>query len=169
LARGGVLFLDEISEFRSSALESILRIGRTRQVQLVFADTVPVSPRQQAIQASLTLIVDICVDLDPPKFHGPFQCNRTSADIKQRVGAARAFRQKHTPGILVAAMDYRDLAPNFSVGALALIRQNYGSGDRIDDSPRALRLMRVARTAADLEQAKEVTTRHVCRALLFTV
>jgi magnesium chelatase family protein len=202
LAHNGVLFLDELPEFRRNALEALrqpleeraVTIARIRgtlrlpaRFQLVAAMnpcpcglrghascacTQPAVRRYQSrISGPLLDRVDIQVEVAPVTYTemmGPPA--EASVAVARRVEAARR-RQADRAGATVVALNadlatriLRDVAALDSEGA-ALLRE---AMERFALSARGHdRILRVARTLADLDSSSAVRTVHVAEALQF--
>jgi len=202
LAHNGVLFLDELPEFRRNVLDALrqpleersVTIARSRgtlrlpaRFQLIAAMNpcpcglrghaacacTPTAVRayQSRISGPLLDRVDIQVEVAPVTYEemmGP--AGETSAAVAARVEAARlrqTGRLSRTSVALNADLPpriLRQVAPADPAGA-NLLRQameRFGLSARGHD-----RVLRVARTLADLEDAAHVSERHVAEALHF--
>jgi magnesium chelatase family protein len=202
LAHNGVLFLDELPEFRRNVLEALrqpleersVTIARSRgtlrlpaRFQLLAAmnpcpcglrghAACACTPRavrtyQGRISGPLLDRVDIQVEVAPVTYEemmGP--PGETSAAVATRVAEARrrqADRLSRTAVTLNADLSpriLRQVAPADAGGAELLrhAMERFGLSARGHD-----RVLRVARTLADLEGAASVSTRHVGEALQF--
>lgn len=204
LAHNGVLFLDELPEFRRSVLEAlrqpledgVVTVARVRgslqlpaRFQLVAAmNPCPcggqgdpgracrcppsaVLAYQRRISGPLLDRIDLHVEvpaLPAADLDGP--AGEASAAVAARVAAARerqAARAAATGALNNAALDaavLREVARPDAEG-MRLLRS---ATERLRLSGRAhARLLRVARTIADLEGTREVQVRHVAEALHF--
>jgi magnesium chelatase family protein len=198
LAHHGVLFLDELPEFRRDALESLrepLETGRVviaraarsvtypARFQLVAAMNPcpcgylgearchcapPVVERyRQRISGPLLDRIDLQIDVPRPALavlEASAPAGEDRATVASRVREAQA-RQHHRGAKLNSALQAGELSrlvvPDGATSAL--LRQ---AGERLGLSARGYhRVLRVARTVADLEGAGEVRERHVAEAL----
>ncbi len=190
LAHRGVLFLDELPEFRRDALEalrqpledsrvSVLRQGRTRvfparTLLLAAANPCPCgyagSARCRCSDADLDRYrrklsgplldrVDLhvhCPRPTPEEIAGP--PSASTADARDRVAAAREFRgDRHRAG------GPRPLDADLDRPAAEVLNQCYVRG-ALSARGRA-RVLRLARTIADLEASRTIGSAHVAEAL----
>jgi magnesium chelatase family protein len=198
LAHHGVLFLDELPEFRRDVLEAlrepleshrvvIARAARSvtypARLQLVAAmNPCPCGylgePRchcappaveryRQRISGPLLDRIDLQINVPRPTLRAlesPVPDGESSAVVAARVADARA-RQLERSGVLNAALSAAELAGTVRPdgATTALLRR---AGERLQLSARGYhRVLRVARTIADLQSAEEVQERHVAEAL----
>jgi magnesium chelatase family protein len=199
LAHNGVLFLDELPEFRRNVLEALrqpleegsVTIARVRgthrlpaRFQLVAAmnpcpcgagscrcTPLAVSAYQGRISAPLLDRIDLHVDV-PAVGYGEMSgpAGEPSTAVAARVAAARA-RQAARAAVTGVAVN-AELEPAQAravtrpdaecAGLLARAMDRLGLTGRGHD-----RLLRVARTIADLEGAERVAARHLAEALQF--
>ncbi|MGI5999934.1 MAG: YifB family Mg chelatase-like AAA ATPase [Candidatus Merdisoma sp.] len=202
LSSGGILFLDELPEFRRSALE-ILRqpleehrvcISRTAGTYVFPADFMLVAamnpcacgyypdrsrctcaPRETArylgrLSQPLLDRIDICMQA-PRLSYGELQGegeNESSASIRRRVEEAHRIQKERfqgAPARFNSRMSVRDTERFCCLGQREkqLLKEAF---DRFSLSARAYhRLLRVARTIADLEQEERVREGHILEAL----
>ena len=202
LAHNGVLFLDELPEFRRNALEALrqpleersVTIARSRgtlrlpaRFQLVAAmnpcpcglrghaacGCTPTAVRQYQSRISGPLIdrVDLQVEVAPVSYlemtEGP---GEASVRVGARVSLARALQEERRERTLVPANSdlpprvLRNVAAPDAEGE-ALLRaamERFGLSARGHD-----RVLRVARTIADLDASERVAMRHIAEALQF--
>ena len=203
-AHRGVLFLDEITEFRRDALESLrqpLEEGRlavvrsrgnavlpARFILVAAANPCPCGfagdPRRvcectplerQRYRARLSGPIRDRIDLQVQVPRQPAvellrasHAVETSATIRERVVEARRRQQARRPhgplnGALTGPQLRRDAAPE-AAGQTLL----EAAAERLQLSGRAVhRVLRVARTIADLEASARVETAHVAEALQY--
>jgi magnesium chelatase family protein len=202
LAQHGLLFLDELPEFRREVLEGLrqpledrrVTIGRARRTVTMPADFLLVAamnpcpcghagdPRRDCrctdadrrryrarVSGPLLDRIDLRVEvpgLPPEAFRAAAEPDLSSASLGERVERAVARQRERNPG----------QTPNGRLDGPAL-EAAFGSGDAIrtalDDSMRAMRLsgrgrvrvMRVARTLADLDDRDAVEAGDVRRAV----
>lgn len=202
LSSGGILFLDELPEFRRSALE-ILRqpleehrvcISRTAGTYVFPADFMLVAamnpcacgyypdrsrctcaPRETArylgrLSQPLLDRIDICMQaprLSYRELQGEGE-NESSASIRRRVEEAHRIQKerfREAPARFNSRMSVRDTERFCCLGQREkqLLKEAF---DRFSLSARAYhRLLRVARTIADLEQEERVREGHILEAL----
>ena len=205
LAHGGVLFLDELPEFRRDALEALrqpLEDGAVTVVRAQARLTFPArftlvaacnpcrcghlgDPRAECVcaprdidryrrQLSGPLLdrIDLHIEMPVPSLEelkGP-ACE-TSASIAERVKAARITQRFRFPAghptPLNSAMARRDLDRHCrpTTAAQSLIDAAF---ERLAMSARALtRVLKVARTIADLDESPKVDVTHVAEAIQY--
>jgi magnesium chelatase family protein len=204
LAHNGVLFLDELPEFRRHVLEALrqpledgcVTVSRTRAVvrlparfQLVAAmnpcpcgrlgegdGTCRCTPRQvRAYQGRLSgpLLdrIDLHVELPALSYKeisGPG--GESSAVVSARVSLARRRQAARRPA--TGARTNAELEPAMARRLVPLEASGHRllseAADRFRLSGRTVdRVLRVARTIADLEQKEQVDVRHLAEALQF--
>jgi magnesium chelatase family protein len=204
LAHTGVLFLDELPEFRRNALEAlrqpledaVIQLGRARisltypaRFMLVAAMNPcpcgffgsgcgrcvcsPAQVERYAARVSGPLLDRIDIHVDVPALDGDRLADErrgeTSAVIRERVEAARE-RQRRRFGSDVrtnAHMTPRELREHCRIDAAgdALLRT---AVQRLGLSARAYhRILRVARTIADLDGADRIATQHLAEAVQY--
>jgi magnesium chelatase family protein len=198
LAHNGVLFLDELPEFRRDVLESLREPLETGQVVIARAArsvTYPAAfqfvaamnpcpcgylgePRchcapaaveryRQRISGPMLDRIDLQIDVPRPSLRvleSRVADGEASASVAARVRAARdaqRVRQGTVNARLGAAALGRVVVPDAET--TLLLRR---AGERMQLSARGYhRVLRVARTLADLESAVDVRARHVAEAL----
>src|SRR4051794_7243541 len=203
LAHHGVLFLDELPEFKRSVLETMrqpLEEGTVTISRAAGAMTFPSqfmlvaamnptpdgkmaaesrsSPREiqnylGRISGPLLDRIDLHVEVPPVKFR-EITSERTgemSAQIRERVMAARARQQKRfadKPKITCnARMGSRELKAHCEVDEATLELLKFAMGD-LRLSARAYdRILKVARTIADLAGCERITSDHVSEAIQY--
>ena len=200
IAHGGILFLDELSEFPRSALECLRQPLEDRKLTmtragcrvtfpanvLVIAAANPcpcgyygssekgcscppsqVARYQSKISGPMLDRIDLQVRMDRPKADEVLSdlkdpCDCTEA-VRERIGRARAIaveRQGCINGELNSAVVTTVRA---TTGTLSLLRR---SSDQLSLSPRAItRVLKVARSIADLAGCMELQPVHLAEAL----
>ncbi len=116
--------------------------------------------------------IDIHIEVPPVDFEklSSRVPSESSAEIRQRVNAARKIQQERLKGSGVSCNAKMDSAMTKEFcrptpQAMALLEKVF---ERLDFSARAYdKILRVARTVADLENAKDVDTSHVSTAIQF--
>ena len=205
LAHNGVLFLDELPEFRSDVLEVLrqpLEDGTVTVSRVAGAVTFPsrfmlvcamnpckcgwyghpsgrcrCSPNevrryQNRVSGPLLERIDIIVEVpaleyDEIRRKAPAE---SSAAIRERVNAARAVQRERFPDdstMCNAHMGTRELRTfcSLSEEGEALMRDAF---DAMGLSARSYdRILRVARTIADLDGAKEIGVEHIAEAIQY--
>ncbi|MFQ5513029.1 MAG: YifB family Mg chelatase-like AAA ATPase [Myxococcota bacterium] len=206
LAHRGVLFVDELAEFRRGVLEGLrqpLEEGVARIVRAHGALELPArfqlvgamnpcpcgflgDPRRECIcdeglirryrsrlSGPLLDRIDLQVSLGPVRWTdgGALPpCGESSAVVRERVLAARRIqseRWRNRPARTNAELPAAALrrSASMSAGAIALLDR---CAARLGLSMRAYhRVLRVARTAADLDGAAQVAERHVGEVLAY--
>jgi len=203
LAHHGVLFLDELPEFKRSVLETMrqpLEEGRVTISRAAGTMTFPSqfmlvaamnptpdgkmpgesrsTPREiqnylGRISGPLLDRIDLHVEVPPVKFR-EITAERTgedSAQIRERVIAARGRQQqrfKDKPKITCnARMGSRELKAHCEVDEATLELLKFAMGD-LRLSARAYdRILKVARTIADLAASERITSDHVSEAIQY--
>jgi magnesium chelatase family protein len=201
LAHRGVLFLDELTEFRRSVLEalrepleagtiSIARAARQAQFPAGFQLIAAMNPcpcgwlghpsgkcrctpdaiarYRGRISGPLADRIDIKIEVASPRESelAAAAAGESSAEVRERVVAARE-RQRSRQGKPNALLEAREIDVHCVLGAEAeqLLRQAFA---RLDLSARAYhRVLRVARSIADLAGAANVQTCHVAEAIQY--
>ncbi len=206
LAHNGVLFLDELPEFRSDVLEVLrqpLEDGQTQISRVSGSVTYPsrfmlvcaMNPckcgwyghpsgrctcTEQAVRRYLSRLsgpmldrIDICVDvpaLDYDELSGAAAPAESSETIRARVNAARNIQTaRYGPDgpACNAQMGPKELRTHCKLdeGGQQLIR---GAYDRLGLTARSsARILRVARTIADLDGAADIAVHHLAEALQY--
>ena len=206
LAHGGVLFLDELPEFRRNVLEvlrqpledGVVSLSRAAaslsypaRVMLAAAmnpcpcgyhgspaqacrcGPLEVERYRSRISGPLLDRIDIHLEVPAVGYRelGCAAAAETSAQVRARVERARALQRERfrgRPGIHANAhMSSRDVRQVCRAGPEvdALLRE---AVHRLALSARAYhRILRIARTIADLEQAADLTTAHVSEAIQY--
>jgi magnesium chelatase family protein len=199
LAHHGVLFLDEVTEFRSEPLEMALRalregettIGRrgvlatfpARALLVAAANaclcgyagtprctcTAEQHARHQARIDRVAPAVDMTITLQPESTDAPR--GESSAEIRARVVAAREWQAERAERLGIAPLNAA-LAPR----ALEIVAQPDGDGARaiaaaVEQGSLSTaaygKVLRVARTIADLDGSETVCCSHVVEALSY--
>ncbi len=203
-AHRGVLFLDEITEFRRDALESLrqpleegkISVARTRGHAVLPARFILVAaanPCPCGFAGDPKKVCE-CTPLDRQRYRarlsGPIRdridlqvtvARQPAAEllgidgtpepsqvVRERVLAARERQQRrHPSGPLNGALTATQLRAEVTIDAAAH-RLLERAGERLLLSGRALhRVLRVARTIADLDQVDQVSESHVAEALQY--
>ena len=206
LAHGGVLFLDELPEFRRNALEvlrqpledGVVSLGRAAvslsyPARLMLAAAMnpcpcgyhgsaghtcrcgPIDVERYRSRVSGPLLDRIDIHLEVPavgyrELVGG-EPEESSAAIRGRVERARAIQRgrfRRRPGLLANAhMTSRDVRQHcrLSPPVESLLREAVG---RLGLSARAYhRVLKIARTIADLDEAADLSTTHVSEAIQY--
>jgi magnesium chelatase family protein len=203
LAHHGVLFLDELPEFKRSVLETMrqpLEEGRVTISRAAGTMTFPsefmlvaamnpapdgkmpgesrCSPREiqnylSRISGPLLDRIDLHIEVPPVKFREitSEETGEASAQIRERVVAARKrqhARFKAKPKISCnARMGSRELKQYCELDAATLELLKFAMAD-LNLSARAYdRILKVARTIADLSDAPTITSEHVSEAIQY--
>ena len=206
LAHNGVLFLDELPEFRSDVLEVLrqpLEDGQTQLSRVSGSVTYPsrfmlvcaMNPCKcgwyghpsgrctctgQSVRRYLSRLsgpmldrIDICVDVPPldyDELSGNAPPAESSEAIRQRVNAARRIQtERYGPAgpPCNAQMGPHELRDHCGLdeSCRRLIR---GAYDRLGLTARGYdRILRVARTIADLDGARDIQVHHLAEALQY--
>jgi magnesium chelatase family protein len=201
LAHNGVLFLDELPEFKRSVLETMrqpLEEGRVTISRAVGSTTFPsefmlvaamnptpdgkmpsesrCSPREiqnylGRISGPLLDRIDIHVEVPAVKFREitTERTGESSAQIRERVVAARQLQQTRFASrsriTCNARMTSRELKVHCALDESALELLKYAMAD-LKLSARAYdRILKVARTIADLGQSDRIASEHVSEAV----
>lgn len=206
LAHNGVLFLDELPEFRRSVLEVLRQPMEERRVTVSRAKmtvdypasfmlvaamnpcpcgyynhptiqcTCPpgaVKKYMNKISGPLLDRIDIQVEVIPVPFSelSVKQPGESSADIRQRVIAARKIQEdrfRNCSGIHCNAQMDSKLFRQYCVLDSECQEMMRLAMDRLGLSARAYdRILKVARTIADLAQATNITAEHLAEALTY--
>ena len=203
-AHHGVLFLDEITEFRRDALEALrqpLEDGRlvvarnrghavlpSRFILVAAANPCPCGrlddakkpcectpPQRQRYRARLSGPIRDRIDLQvsvlrqaAAELLHPAEPSEPSAMVRLRVLAARARQRERRPtGPLNGALSGTQLRHDVELDGAGQDLLT-AAGDRLHLSGRALhRVLRVARTIADLEGAADVAAAHLAEAVQY--
>jgi len=208
LAHRGVLFMDELPEFRRSALEVLRQPLESRNIVVsrgkVTADfpadfmlVASMNPcpcgylnhpqkscicgpreiRQYLAKVSGPLLdrIDMHIEVTPISFdelNAPRRATERSQTVQQRVVAARAFQSKRFSSsreviYCNAQMDLQQMEKYCQVDqqGQAMLRI---AMDRLSISARAYnRILKVARTIADLEQSDRIEVPHLAEAIQY--
>lgn len=205
LAHGGVLFLDELPEFKKSVLEVLrqpledakVTIARTQATytfpsRFVLAAAMNPCPcgyygsdykpctctplqitrYRSKISGPLLDRIDLHIEVPRVKYHDIKSDAReeTSAQIRERVTEARAIQQarlQDRPFPWNAAMTSRDLRLHcrLTPEAESLLEDTF---EHLGLSARAYyRILKVARTIADLEGAEDLDIAHIAEAIQY--
>ncbi len=206
LSHNGVLFLDELPEFKRSVLEVMRQPLEDREVTIsrarftvtypssfmlvasmnpspggYFNDpTAPVSSTPQEMQRYLGKIsgplldrIDIHIEVTPVPFDKLSEMSKaeSSLAIRERVIAARVFQSerfresKNTH--YNAQMNVKQIRKYCSLGASSL-QLLKAAMERLQLSARAYdRILKVARTIADLDGKQDIMERHISEAIQY--
>lgn len=206
LAHNGVLFLDELPEFKRSVLEVLRQPLEDREVTISrakFTVTYPAgfmlvasmnpspsgyfndpnSPLRSSpaeMQRYLSKIsgplldrIDIQIEVEPVPFDKLSNDRRgeSSAEIRQRVIRARQIqteRYKDYPGIHYNAQLSSKLIRKFCAVDDTSLQLLKSAMDKLHLSARAYdRILKVARTIADLEGAENIQSHHIAEAIQY--
>ncbi len=194
LAHHGVLFLDELPEFGRPALEALrqpledgtVRISRARyavelpcRFQLVAAanpcpcgrgalsgecncDPAAVRAYEAKVSGALADRIDISLSVEQPDPAAFAEPGQSSAEIRERVLAARERQRSRAHGeVPNAGLPIADLRISSEVDRMLV-----GAGALGGLSGRGReRVLRVARTIADLDDAETITVEHLGEAI----
>ncbi len=207
LAHGGVLFLDELPEYKRSTLEAlrqpledgVITIARSAGVVTYPARFMlcasmnpcpcgnygsaeltctcsPAEIRRYRAKVSGPLLdrIDLQVEVDAISYDDltSQQRQESSASVKERVDRARAIQRNRFEGSPVtsnADMGEREIRAycNLSAEGDAILR---GAFERMKLSARArARIIKVARTIADLDASEEILPKHVFEAVSYRI
>lgn len=205
LAHRGVLFLDELTEFRGEVLEALRQPMEDGKVVIsrvhdcycfparamvaasmnpcpcgFYPDREKCSCRDEEVRHYLRRVsrpfldrMDLCLEVRKPEFHEmtAWKKNESSGEIRKRVERCRQVqkrRYKDEIGILFnSQLDSRELARFCSLEKeeKKLAEKLY---EQMDLSARAYgKLLKVARTIADLEGEERIRSRHLCEAVSY--
>ncbi|MFH0770053.1 MAG: YifB family Mg chelatase-like AAA ATPase [Candidatus Peregrinibacteria bacterium] len=195
LAHKGVLFLDELAEFPSQVLEVLRQPLEDRQITITRAQgavTFPadfimiaaMNPPQftargesrilRRISAPLLDRIDLTIAVQPVPIEDlqrrPSASTESSKDILKRVMQARAAQLQRFHGLGIRTnkemtVKHIDTLCPLDTASLQLLRQ---AVERLGLSARAYhRIIKVARTIADLSGEKDIATAHIAEALQY--
>lgn len=205
LAHGGVLFLDELPEFKKNALEALrqpLEDGRVTVTRAAHTATYParfmligamnpcpcgyygernhpcrctpqqIRQYQGRISGPLLDRIDIHVEVPSVRYRdlASRETGETSAEIRGRIERARAIQRQRFPGDAMpfnARLSDRQVRTLFPLDeeSQKLIEM---AVDRLGLSARAhTRILKVARTIADLAAVTEIRASHVAEAIQY--
>ena len=187
LAHSGILFLDELPEFKRSVLEVLrqpleqrsIQITRTSGNYIFPADFMLVSAMNTQIQAYLSKIsqpfldrIDLSVEASKVEYRDlvkeSVSCPESSAVIKARVCEARKrqkIRYKNTKIQCNAMLHGAELSKYCRLNGeeMRLMGQAY---DVLNLTARSYhRILKVARTIADLDHSEEIKLEHLQEAI----
>jgi magnesium chelatase family protein len=201
LAHNGILFLDELPEFRRRALDalrepleeravSIARVRGTLRLPARFQLVAAMNPcpcgflGDRARSCACTLLrrrayrgrvsgplldrIDLQAGVGSLSYAEMTSSrSESTATVARRVARARALQEGRTPGVLNADLDSGQVRSAVRLdgegrGLLEAAVDRFGLTGRAHD-----RLLRVARTLADLGEETAVTGRHIAEALQF--
>lgn len=202
LAHGGVLFLDELTEFKKSVLEVLRQPLEERKIHINrahgnyvfpsnfiltaamnpcpcgnFPDFSRCSCTPWQIQQYLSRVsqpfldrIDICVEAPRIQYEEIRESGRqeTSADIRKRVEAAREIQQKRYEGTKIwsnSMLGIRQIEEFCHLGSEegSLMKQAFTS---LSLTARTYhKILKVARTIADMEGAGEIRMSHLKEAI----
>jgi len=206
MAHNGVLFLDELPEFKRSVLEVMRQPLEDREVTISrakFTVTYPASfmlvasmnpsptgyftdpysklgPSATDMQRYMGKIsgplldrIDLHIEVEPVPFEklAENKLEESSEDIRRRVSAAREFQTKcfenHPNLFYNAQMGTREIRTYCTLDSVSsdLLKK---AMERLSLSARAYdRILKVARTIADLEASVKVTSEHIAEAIQY--
>ena len=204
LVNGGVLFLDELSEFRKEVLEALreplerkeVRINRRRGIYLFTAKVIlaaainpcpcgnypdiekctctPGEIHRYLGKISRPFLdrIDICIEAPKVTYRelNVSKKEETSAEIRSRVVLAREVQKERFKGTKISTnseMEKMDLEKYCILGTREK-RMLELAFDKLDLTARSYhKILRVARTVADLEGADRIKMEHVAEALSY--
>lgn len=199
LAHNGVLFMDELTEFRKDVLEALREPLEEGKITVARARSVAVYPARFMFVGAMNPCS--CVEIDDEgecicseserikytrKISGPIMdridihirvrrmnfseykkrsLGETSDSIRNRVAAARSVQK--TRGILNANIPHRDLEKFVKIDTESeKLLEKFS--DRMKISGRGIdKILRVARTIADLDSSDRVLKKHVLEAIQY--
>ena len=203
LAHNGVLFLDELPEFRADALEVMRQPLEDGKVSITRAAGTEVYPSRFMLVCAMNpckcgyagtdkcTCTDAAVDRYRSKISGPLldridiiievgaveyseltskQSGESSEEIKKRVDAARKIQRERYAGSGVECNAYLNSKQSEKWCALdeaghTLMRQAF---DNLNLTARSYdRILRVARTIADLEGEESISALHIAEAIQY--
>ncbi|MBQ9631963.1 MAG: YifB family Mg chelatase-like AAA ATPase, partial [Lachnospiraceae bacterium] len=204
LAHGGVLFLDELTEFRRDVMEALRQPMEDRQVSIVRANGSFVYPAQFMLVAAMNPCkcgyfpdmtrcqctpaqldryvfrisqpmldrIDICVEAPRLDFADirAVRPNESSASIRERVLAALEIQKSRFDGTDImynSRIPAKDIDHYCHLGTKEekYMEDAYG---RLSLTARTFhKLLRVARTIADLDGSEVIRTRHLTESLCY--
>ncbi|MBR1628878.1 MAG: YifB family Mg chelatase-like AAA ATPase, partial [Lachnospiraceae bacterium] len=204
LAHGGVLFLDELTEFRHDVMEALRQPLEDRQVSIVRANGSYSYPAQfvlvaamnpckcgyfpdlnrcQCTQAEINRYlfrisqpmldrIDICVEAPRLEFREirSSEKNESSESIRNRVLEALAVQKERFEGTDIL---YNSRIPVKDMDRYCILGEKEEkymeeAYKRLSLTARTFhKLLRVARTIADLEGSEKITTRHLTECMCY--
>ena len=206
MAHNGVLFLDELPEFKRSVLEVMRQPLEDREVTISRAKFTVTYPASFMLVASMNpsptgyftdpysklgssatdmqrymgkisgpLLdrIDLHIEVEPVPFEklAENKLEESSEDIRRRVSAAREFQTKrfenHPNLFYNAQMGTREIRTYCTLDSVSsyLLKK---AMERLSLSARAYdRILKVARTIADLEASVKVTSEHIAEAIQY--
>lgn len=205
LAHYGVLFLDELPEFKKESLEvlrgpledgnvTISRVNATLTYPSKFMFVASMNPcpcgfygskdkectcSEQAITRYMGKIsgplldrIDIQIEVTPVKYQSleNGSANETSEDIRKRVNAARKIQLNRYKGLDIYSNS--ELTPSLIKKYCKLDKKSgqilHNAFDKLGLSARAYgRILKVARTIADLEAKENIQVNHIAEAIQY--
>ncbi|MDQ5901472.1 MAG: magnesium chelatase family protein [Patescibacteria group bacterium] len=196
LAHKGVLFLDEFPEFDRRVLESlrqpledkVVHISRSKGTAVFPTNFILIAamnpPDDNATASDIVRFkrkisgpimdrIDIWIDvpkIDYELLSQKEKSGKTSEELRKEILRARKKQEERFAGSLVrtnSAMSVRDLDKTVVLKEEVKKILNM-SAEKLGLSPRAYhRIIKLSRTIADLEDSKEIETKHVLEALAY--
>ena len=173
LAHNGILFLDELPEFKRDVLEVLRQPLEDRHISISRVRTQIDYPASFMFIAAMTLMdrIDIQIEVTPVPFEdlSSQRASEPSCVIRERVIKARKIqeeRYKDIPHVHCNAQMTPKLLNLFAQPDSAGLQLLKTAMQRLNLSARAYdRILKVARTIADLEGSKIVQSHHLAEAI----
>ena len=175
LAHNGVLFLDELPEFNRSVLEVMRQPLEDRYYnhpdRACLCPPGAVQKYMNRVSGPLLDRIDIQVEIVPVPFEkiSEQRPSEPSAAVRERVVNARAIQEKRfadNEGVYCNAQMTTQLLHKYAVPDAACLSLLKTAMQRLSLSARAYdRILKVARTIADLDASEKIETRHLAEAI----
>jgi magnesium chelatase family protein len=181
LAHNGVLFLDELPEFKRSVLETMRQPLEEGRVTISRAAGTMTFPSQFMLVAAMNPTpdgkmphdrIDLHVEVPQVQFRemSAAKAGESSAQIRERVITARTRQQTRFAGTRItcnARMGTRELKKHCALDEQANEMLKFAMSD-LNLSARAYdRILKVARTIADLAASDDIRSEHVGEAIQY--